>query len=140
MATLTGYLKKLVLSVCKLIKGGIYMNSFYSMAKRAGMVFMVGLLFFIVQGCQKPFISVEVEVDGCCKEGDCTGLPGMGACPPPIAIPATLPAGTYDGIQCNTGYICASEDYDCARLKKCDTQHTSGSATNCTCACVSNPT
>jgi hypothetical protein len=28
----------------------------------------------------------------------------------------------------------------CARGRKCDTQYTAGSTTNCTCACVTNPT
>lgn len=117
------------------------MNRFYSMAQRAGMIVLVGLLFFIVQGCTTPFVEVNVVVDGCCKDGDCTDRDPTAGCnnPPAIGSPG-FPAGTYDNIQCSTGHVCGTMEGDtCARGKKCDTQHTSGSTTNCTCACVSNP-
>lgn len=118
------------------------MKSLYPMAKSIGMVIMLGLLFFILQGCTKPFVSVVVEVDGCCKNGDCTDRDGVAGCPNPPGIGSPgFPAGTYDNIQCSTGVVCGSmEGNTCARGRKCDTQHTSGSTTNCTCACVRNPT
>jgi hypothetical protein len=118
------------------------MNRFYLMAQRAGMVLVVGLLFFILQGCTTPFVEVNVVVDGCCKDGDCEGRGTTAGCdnPPEVGTPTGLPAGTYDGITCNTGHVCGNmEGNTCARGKKCDTQHTSGSSTNCQCACVSNP-
>lgn len=122
------------------------MNKFYLMAQRAGLIIFVGLLFFLFQGCTTPFVEVNVEVDACCKDGDCKGPgPTGGACDNPPAIGSSgFPAGTYDGITCNSGHVCnpnnGQENATCSRGKKCDTQHTSGSTTNCQCACVSNPT
>jgi len=118
------------------------MNRFYQITKMASMGCIVGLLFFLLQGCQTPLVSVEVEVEECCKGGDCTGLPGLGACPPDIEIPTNpgYPAGgTYDGIQCDSGFICAAEGYACSRGKVCDTTYLEESTKKCQCKCTNSP-
>ena len=105
------------------------------------MVVLMGLLIFILQGCTRPFVEVNVVVDGTSKDGNCEGQGPVAGCdnPPAIGSPG-FPAGTYDNIQCSTGNVCGNmEGNTCARGKKCDTQHTSGSSTNCQCVCVSNP-
>ena len=119
------------------------MNNLSQIAKKVGQVIMLGLVFFILQGCTKPFVSVDVAVDGCCKDGECGAERDIVAgCNNPPAVPSG--GGLYDQpdspIQCMTGNFCGNLEHDiCGRGKRCDTQYTPGSSTNCTCACVKNP-
>jgi len=108
------------------------MNNLYAMAQRAGMVLMVGLLLIILQGCQKPFVSVVVEIDECCKKGEeCRD--SVSGC----ATPTPVPSGGFDtstGIHCASGEYCTNEGAICTRTTKCRTVAQGGAV--CSCQCI----
>jgi len=110
------------------------MDSFYQMAKRAGMVIMLGLLFFVLEGCQKPFVEVVVDVDGCCKAGgDCRsgGVEGCSVTDVPNPGGFTVPS---TGVQCSSGTYCTSEGSPCTRSTKCRT--VANGTGECSCNCL----
>lgn len=115
------------------------MNSFYPAAKKAGMLLiMMGFFLFLLQGCTTPLIKVEVVIDECCKKGEECKPPASGC--PSLAIPTQAPAGPHDGIQCDSGAICANEGALCNWGMVCDTQRdTSGGSNKCLCKCTAKP-
>lgn len=114
------------------------MRNFQLNRKRIGMFFIFAWIFLVLQGCQTPLIKVDVEVEGCCKEGNCPRDPVSG-CGSPVQI--TTP-GTHDGLQCDSGSFCQYEGAICGRAPGggwmyCDTQIQTG--TQCFCNCTKTP-
>jgi hypothetical protein len=109
---------------------------------------LLALLFLFIQGCQKPFVNVEVVAStDRCAEGQLTvddqgRVTGFGACPPPTPVTTTI--NHPDGITCESGHICkaAAEGMPCfgrgPNAWKCDTQQPEGE-TSCYCTCTPNP-
>jgi len=97
-----------------------------------GMVISGLFLVFMLQGCTKPFIEVDVKVGQC--------APGETMHPPGGCSTSAVPSGggTYGGVQCLTGVRCTNEGSStgCPRGsgQKCTTVDQGGQ--NCVCKCL----
>lgn len=84
------------------------------------------LLLFSLQGCNTPFVNVDVKVGEKCGPGKENGV---GLCPQ-NQVPQG--GGTYGGTSCSSGWYCTGSG-NCPRGQTCKTKLQGGS---CVCQCT----
>ena len=101
------------------------------MRRGLGMVILVMLFAFVLQGCHTPFVNVEVKAGPGCEAGADSTRSSSGLC-----LTDTAVGQQVNGLTCNSGVICEDEGEDhCRGNKVCTTGLVSGFPDKCSCKC-----